>query len=419
MDTRSAQANRPKRLPFATGLPTVDRTFRWRVLLAGAVAAAVSSSAAGASDESDCWRLVAASDLVVQGRVQLTDEVLRSPPGDPYTYLAVPFKVERPLKGQAVSGADLVIRYARQPSPPQPDWADLKLSDDVVAFLAYVDSPGTPGLYFSRSSQSACAALLPYSAEREVAIRGAVAVEEQIASVATRNRRRRMSKQVLDLTRRLTSCQTQDATYEALLALGQAGVADLVAAMDDRRALCRRHAAVRGPGFEGVAVYGPEVVTDLIDIVLSSLTNESFGSLANGSSERVRSRVVAAWRVYLERRDQGTGGGDPGAGPERGSHEIDWNPRPGVETEEGLGLSPATALAHDADHALQLLKNREKFNSDATTPAGAYDSSEEQMVIAQGAETAVARVKGETARTSHAGNLVPVGGVTEPPGPRQ
>jgi hypothetical protein len=95
---------------------------------------------------------------------------------------------------------------------------------------------------------------------------------------------------------------------------------------------------------------------------------------------------------------------------------IDWDPSSGIRTPDGKGLSPATALGHEADHA----------NYDRTNPRGykafnnaktsgqdkGYDTLEERRVI-QGSESATARMKGEGIRTGHNGGYYPVSGPTK------
>jgi hypothetical protein len=50
--------------------------------------------------------------------------------------------------------------------------------------------------------------------------------------------------------------------------------------------------------FEAMRHYGPEQVVDGLDAVLNQITGESFGSIANGGSDRQRAASVAGWRIY-------------------------------------------------------------------------------------------------------------------------
>jgi RHS repeat-associated protein len=81
-----------------------------------------------------------------------------------------------------------------------------------------------------------------------------------------------------------------------------------------------------------------------------------------------------------------------------------WNPKSALRTTSGGTQSPALGLDHEADHAVQHLKNPGKFAHD-TSPAGAlpgYDNMEERRVI-QGSEKSNAIRLGEGVRTNHGG----------------
>ena len=76
-----------------------------------------------------------------------------------------------------------------------------------------------------------------------------------------------------------------------------------------------------------------------------------------------------------------------------GTNTILWNPTQGLRTTSGKKLSPVIQLIHEADHADQADRNPQQFNKDVSTPAGVYDTREEERVIL-GTETNVARKAG-------------------------
>lgn len=95
---------------------------------------------------------------------------------------------------------------------------------------------------------------------------------------------------------------------------------------------------------------------------------------------------------------------------------INWDPNHLVLTDEGILMSPATALAHEADHAQRYDKvvrenddSAKKEYNDSIKPNSdnQYSTKEERRVI-QGAEQSAARKHGDinakqTTRKNHKG----------------
>jgi RHS repeat-associated protein len=96
------------------------------------------------------------------------------------------------------------------------------------------------------------------------------------------------------------------------------------------------------------------------------------------------------------------------------ANTIRWNPNAGVVTPEGGRLSPSTMLVHEADHAARRLKDPRGLKNDMAVDDPQYGTAEERRVIT-GSETAVAKAKGESPRTSYGGRYVPVSHVTDAP----
>ena len=76
------------------------------------------------------------------------------------------------------------------------------------------------------------------------------------------------------------------------------------------------------------------------------------------------------------------------------TNTIHWNPEIGFESTNGVMLSPATILNHEADHAYQQLTNPIQKKNDVNTPDPHYKNAEEKRVI-QGSEQITARKHGE------------------------
>lgn len=101
-----------------------------------------------------------------------------------------------------------------------------------------------------------------------------------------------------------------------------------------------------------------------------------------------------------------------------GSNTIKWNPRAAIQVDDGPGISPATTLAHEIDHALRSLTDPSGFNRDSQVDRkNPYQTAEDERVITKGAEAAMVQHRGESARKSHRGNFVEVRDVTEAGGP--
>jgi RHS repeat-associated protein len=101
-----------------------------------------------------------------------------------------------------------------------------------------------------------------------------------------------------------------------------------------------------------------------------------------------------------------------------GSSTIDWNPRAGMQVDDGAGVSPATMLAHEIDHALRSLTHPTEFNRESRPDnSNPYGNAEDERVITKGAEATMVQRRGESARKSHAGNLVEVPDVGVAGGP--
>ena len=73
---------------------------------------------------------------------------------------------------------------------------------------------------------------------------------------------------------------------------------------------------------------------------------------------------------------------------------IYWNPKLGIVTNENVALSPASALNHEADHALQNVTKTKQSEKDRGSYDKNYSNKEEKRVI-QGSEQKVARQLGE------------------------
>ncbi len=95
----------------------------------------------------------------------------------------------------------------------------------------------------------------------------------------------------------------------------------LVKRLDDSRRIKARQLYFHtSGGFEGIAHYSPDVVTDVLATVLPGIAHESFGQIQSGGSDQERREVIDAWRVYLYHLENGLPSaeqGTPGPGKSR------------------------------------------------------------------------------------------------------
>lgn len=96
---------------------------------------------------------------------------------------------------------------------------------------------------------------------------------------------------------------------------------------------------------------------------------------------------------------------------------IYWNPEMGVLSNEGVFMSAATVLNHEADHALRSLLDPQGLARDTKYDANnPYDTKEEERVITGSEQETALRhgeiKEGQTTRKDHGGTLYKMDGPT-------
>jgi hypothetical protein len=280
-------------------------------LLGGEPAAAADASAPGR--DRGCWRMLAASDVVVAGKLRVPAEDFRRARGDAkWPAVDLSIDVRRIIKGDVGTGP-LAIRYVPHDHPHgvAPDVVSGLDGKDVVAFLVVEASASGSAehRYFTwQSRKSACPALMESDERKVVEIEKETAAQQAVASdpqLEARDTGQPEYSRVKALIGRMLKRRSQDDAIRSLLSLRESAIPSIVVLMDDRRRLPQRHMAVKGDpdSFEGVSLYQPETVFDALDVVLHVLSGgESFGSVKNGATDRVRRRVLSGWRVYVGHR---------------------------------------------------------------------------------------------------------------------
>jgi len=243
---------------------------------------------------------MAGSDLVLVGKMEvgrqrLSDEAQKPSPD----YLDIPIRVGAVLKGDDVVGA--TVRFYPKDAPYKPsNEAVLSLvGAPAILFLTRVDE-GPVGLYFAGYTPDA---LKPATEQTIGAAQAEASRQARINRSWQADNTLPHFGEVQALIGRLgrVSGDDQQGVFEGLEALGNEAAPAIIAQMDDRRPLQTQAISLVNlspDAFEGVRHYGPKQVVDGLDAVLNQITGESFGSIANGASDRARDAAVAAWRVF-------------------------------------------------------------------------------------------------------------------------
>lgn len=256
-------------------------------------------AAPGCPADTGLATLIAASDLVLVGRLvvpqdRLTEEAQKPAPG----YLTIPIRVEQVLKGSDASG--VVVRFYPKDAPYQPSIAAVRelAGKRAILFLTRVDT-GPVGLYFAGYSPDALRPAVQASMRATV---NETARQAWLLRSWKPDTRHAHFGEVQALIARLgdVSGDEQQAIFNRLEALGREAVPAIVDQMDNRRPLRTREMVLanRAPdAFEAVRHYGPEQVVDALAALLGQITGENFGNIESGGSDRARAAAVAGWRV--------------------------------------------------------------------------------------------------------------------------
>ena len=106
----------------------------------------------------------------------------------------------------------------------------------------------------------------------------------------------------IDRALEATSQDEQQAAFDEIVSLGCRAVPDIVAVMDDDRALPVAYIRLVNDdpnAFEAFRQYGPKTVTDALDAILNHLTWKDSGLNYNSASAVERKRAIAGWRAFV------------------------------------------------------------------------------------------------------------------------
>lgn len=257
----------------------------------------------------ELWKLVAQSHVIIVGTPTVpVDQIEESQRSGEHRYIDIPVRVKECIKGDPCPGTT-AVRYFTRPAwynPARPTLIESSGNESVL-FLTYVDTQTithAPEIYFAGHTPKA---IQVYSRELVGQVSAEVMAQKQIIDQFPRNFRPEdepLYSNVRSLIEAMVDRRTEKRAFTELEAFGQVAVPAMIMFMDDRRELPLKEISLRNaPGeFEEFRHYGPHVVADAVDAILNQITNEDFGTIHNGASERERKAAIDGWRVYLHRK---------------------------------------------------------------------------------------------------------------------
>jgi hypothetical protein len=272
----------------------------------------VVSTSAWAHDE-HLWRLVASSDYVVQGFLNLRTDVKGRPVATQNEFDNVRLSRTTFLKGKPTASTesvtnqpqDATIHFLMEYSSQQRLETMARLNRSrVVVFLVSTGHP--KALYLSGSRYDGIVSSSP-SLESKLAAE----IAEQARLInqfpsSTFTKPDEYDQIVRDLISNCLKKETERKAFEHLEALGSKAVPSMIRQMDDHRALPIKNISLRNnfpQAFEAMRHYGVSDVFQALAAILNQITWESFGhpesDLFEGTDPLADKRILDGWRLYL------------------------------------------------------------------------------------------------------------------------
>jgi hypothetical protein len=255
------------------------------------------------------WKLVGKCHAIVQGKIAVPVAAIReAAKNGNHQFVPMPVTVQQKLKGKDIP-EEITLRYytgTEQYGGVSREALIAQSGQEVVLFLLSSSKGYYLAAYSPKTIQAADDDLIR-RIQSEMALQ-----ESQVDAFdrAVNGTIQPLDAEVHDLVERMVSPQidppTAFALYETLVEMGREAVPAIIKYMDDRRPLTIRKISfkVKDPDWEGIVHYGPEVVTDVMSVILSRITGVDLTQIYNGGSEPDRVNAVKLWKVY-ERRQAG------------------------------------------------------------------------------------------------------------------
>jgi len=255
------------------------------------------------------WKLVGKCHVIVQGKIAVpAAEIREAAKSEEHHFLAMPVTVQQKLKGRNIP-EEITLRYytdTEQYGGVSREGLIALSGQEVVLFLL----SSSKGYYLAAYSPKT---IQPANADLTRRIQSEMALQEsQIEAFdrAVNGAVQPLDAEVRDLVEHMVSPHIDPPTafgiYETLVEMGKEAVPAIIKNMNDRRRLTIRKISfkVKDPDWEGIIHYGPEVVTDVLSVILTRITGVNLTQIYNGGSEPDRVNAVKLWKVY-ERRQAG------------------------------------------------------------------------------------------------------------------
>lgn len=238
--------------------------------------------------------LVAASDRIVVGRLEVSPELAERIRTQRPGYHDVPVAVSQVIRGPA--SPRLTLRFFSDDAADHPSKDAILAGGTASATLFLTEADGN--LYFAGTTPTALRPATSAAAAASEAER-----EDGLLKRWRPDRSLPQYRAVHDLVDRLgtVSGPAQQRVFDRLMALGKPAVPAIIAQMDDRRPLLDQSISLKNTSpdaFEAARLYGPELVIDGLDAILDEITGSGLGSIYNGGTDAARAAAVARWRVY-------------------------------------------------------------------------------------------------------------------------
>jgi hypothetical protein len=292
----------PPRIPFRSR--NRSRLALVATLTLGLIPAVCAAQQPSAAPQYDEWKLVTQSDLILKARLTVPVDAIREAmrTGN-HSYLTFRATVTGVLKGlPTLPTVHVRVYTAPAAYAPSPQAVINRHQKDALLFLVRSDDPAVAGLHFAGSTPKALDTIDPKVIK---AVLAEVQNQRRILNTFQASRTAQPDtyhQTVKALIEKMLHERTEAAAFQKLEQMGQAAVPSMIRLMDDRRLLPIPQISLenRSPNaFEGIAHYGPKLVVDAMAVLLEAMSGESFGTIANGGSERERAATVDSWRIYL------------------------------------------------------------------------------------------------------------------------
>lgn len=260
------------------------------------------------NDDIAFWRLVASSHLIAEGKITVPVDLIRSAgkTGD-HVYLPVAVAVHNIYKG-SLANNDLTFRYYTATEQYSGLTREQLVALHEREAILFLQSSGKNYYLAAYSPQTVQAA----SEDLTSKVRLELELQEQLirdSDLYFATHDLPLESQVALLVKMMVDRATQpgeaQAIYNTLIGLGVEAMPAIIKHMDDARRLAIRKITLEPmAGGEGLIHYGPDVVTDVMSIVLTRITGQDLTQIYNGGTTRQRQAAVRIWKVYERRRNK-------------------------------------------------------------------------------------------------------------------